>query len=162
MSHKPTAWIILVSALTGIGCSSIQPAESVSAAVIGSLIAHDKVSTKPSQPWRLDSAWQGGELAGSAFRAASIEHVVRQIDRPLSVANTRAETGTQTSVGFKLPSHQTRDYSNKPQQLSISRAWRKYCHHQLDMTPAEHALIAQTSVPFEILKQGCNPGSLLK
>jgi len=169
MKCNPLIPLILVNTLTAVGCSPIRPSEAVSTVVIDSLLETSPTQDTRSLPWRLDTAWQGGDLGGSALRAASIEHVVRQLDSSWPAAQSNLDLLNPVSVGLKKTSERkpntptpTTQNSAKTDPLSISRAWRKYCHHQLDMRPAEHALIAHTAIPFEVLKQGCHPNSLLK
>ena len=80
MKTKLPACFILISAVLSPGCTSTAPSATVSERVIESIVP----TKRPETPWRLDSAWQGGGLGGSAFRGSSIEHVVRQADNKLS------------------------------------------------------------------------------
>lgn len=154
MKCKPLAVCLLLPVLSGTACTSlIQPDALVSETVMESILP-----IPPEQPWRLDNAWQNGGLGGSVLRAASVEHVVRQLDKPfgfqVTTANT-ADLAMNTSIS-QFPDDQNDD------PLSIERAWRKYCHHQLDMTPEEQALVKQMSIPRNVLNHGCNPSSLKK
>ena len=80
MKFKLPYCYILMSTVLSTGCTSVAPSATVSETVIESLFP----AKRPETPWRLDSAWQGGNLGGSAFRGSSIEHVVRQVDNKLS------------------------------------------------------------------------------
>jgi hypothetical protein len=88
MKTKLPACFILISAVLSSGCTSVTPSATVSETVIESILP----TKRPETPWRLDSAWQGGGLGGSAFRGSSIEHVVRQVDNKLS--NTNSASGS--------------------------------------------------------------------
>lgn len=141
--------------LVGTACTSLQPTTStISETVIESLLPSPQVD----QPWRLDSAWQKGGLGGAVLRSASIEHVVRQVDQKLWLAAVQDDENNSTNR--ILDNIQISQIDDDP--LLIERAWRKYCHHQLDMTPEEHTLIAHTPIPHHILSHGCQPGSLKK
>lgn len=155
MKFKPLAIHCLVSVLCGTACTSLnQPDVAVSETVIESI-----VTVQSEQPWRLDNAWQPGGLGGSVFRSASIEHVVRQVDQPFGVyvASDDDAAGHVLNVS-------TSHISDSPDDdtLAIERTWRKYCHHQLDMTPMEQALVRTMTIPHNVLSHGCNPGSLKK
>lgn len=155
MKRNSLAVCCILPVLCGTACTSlIQPDASVSESVIESVLPINQ----PEQPWRLDNVWQKGGLGGSVLRAASVEHVVRQVDQPfgfqLATANA-AELAINTSIS-QFPDDHDDD------SLAIERAWRKYCHHQLDMTPEEQALVKHIPVPHNILNHGCNPGSLKK
>ncbi|MDD2743824.1 MAG: hypothetical protein PHV02_16285 [Rhodocyclaceae bacterium] len=119
--------------------------------------------TDSNSPWRLDCAWQVGGLGGSALRAASIEHVVRQVDQPWSSVNSSMEVNSVVTaeipenIATKVASLTQSD--DDPSQLE--RAWRKYCHHQLDLSIEERALIDSTDMPAA-LQHACNPSSLMK
>jgi len=127
--------------------------ERVDEIVIGSMILDSK------GPWRLDSAWQAGGMGGSALRTASIEHVVRQVDQPwrtINDADTVAKPKhTDKSIADSIKLTQIDDSSQ------LERAWRKYCHNQLDLSIEERALIGSTDMPTA-LQPTCNPSSLLK
>jgi hypothetical protein len=154
MKSKSLPCFLLINSLLSTGCAHHAPTPEVSEAVIASLLPND-----PSElPWRLDHAWQGGELGGAALRPASIEHVVRQVDNSIPVSSSGSGLSSIKS-GNDNNAVTPSSPSNKE---AAERAWRKYCHHQLDMTAEDHALIDQTPVPKSILKQGCNPKSLLK
>ena len=153
---KPKLLVIhcLVSAVCGTACTSLnRPDAAVSETVIESI-----VPVQPEQPWRLDNAWQTGGLGGSVLRSASIEHVVRQVDQPLGVylASDDAAGHVPNVRASQIP-----DSPDDDAQV-IERAWRKYCHHQLDMTPQEQALVKTMTIPHNVLSYGCNPGSLKK
>jgi hypothetical protein len=154
MKSKSLPSFLLINSLLSTGCAHHAPSAEVSEAVIASLLPND-----PSElPWRLDHAWQGGELGGAALRAASIEHVVRQVDNPISVSSSGSDLSS-----FKHGNDNKAVTPSSPSNKeAVERAWRKYCHHQLDMTAEDHALIERTPVPKTILKQGCNPKSLFK
>jgi hypothetical protein len=154
MKSKSLPSFLLINSLLSTGCAHHAPSAEVSETVIASLLPDD-----PSElPWRLDHAWQGGKLGGAALRAASIEHVVRQVDNPIPVSSSGSDLSSIKS-GNDNNAVTPSSPSNKE---AVERAWRKYCHHQLDMTAEDHALIDRTPVPKSILKQGCNPKSLLK
>jgi hypothetical protein len=145
---------LLINSLLSTGCAHHAPSAEVSEAVIASLLPND-----PSElPWRLDHAWQGGKLGGAALRAASIEHVVRQVDNPIPDSSS----GSGLSSIKPVFDNKSVTSSNSSDNEAIERAWRKYCHHQLDMTAKDHDLIEHTPAPKTLLKQGCNPKSLLK
>jgi hypothetical protein len=154
MKSKSLPCFLLINSLLSTGCAHTAPSAEVSETVIASLLSNASVEL----PWRLDHAWQGGELGGAALRAASIEHVVRQVDNPIPVSSS------DSSLSSIKPDidNKTVSSSSPSNNEAIERAWRKYCHHQLDMTAEDHALIDRTPVPKTILKQGCNPKSLLK
>ena len=80
MKSKLPYGTLLISAVLNTGCTPIAPSATVSETVIESILP----PAQPEKPWRLDSAWQGGGLGGSALRSSSIEHVVRQVDNKLS------------------------------------------------------------------------------
>ena len=90
MKTKLPACFILISAVLSPGCTSVAPSATVSERVIESIVP----TKRPETPWRLDSAWQGGGLGGSAFRGSSIEHVVRQVDNKLSNAKSALASGS--------------------------------------------------------------------
>ncbi|OQW67938.1 MAG: hypothetical protein BVN35_20070 [Proteobacteria bacterium ST_bin11] len=155
MKRNSLAVCCILPVLCGTACTSlIQPDASVSESVIESVLPINQ----PEQPWRLDNAWQQGGLGGSALRVASVEHVVRQVDQPFRFQVATANTADELmNTSFpQIPDDQDDD------SLAIERAWRKYCHHQLDMTPEEQALIKHIPIPHNILNHGCNPGSLKK
>jgi hypothetical protein len=154
MKSKSLPCFLLINSLLSTGCAHHAPSSEVSETVIASLIPYASVEL----PWRLDHAWQGGELGGAVLRAASIEHVVRQVDNPIPVSSS----GSDLSSIKPVFDNKAVTLSNPSDNEAIERAWRKYCHHQLDMTAEDHALIDLTPVPNTILKQGCNPKSLLK
>ncbi|OAI08746.1 hypothetical protein [Methylomonas methanica] len=144
----------LVSLLCGTACTSLnRPDAAVSETVIESI-----VPIQPEQPWRLDNAWQTGGLGGSVLRGAAMEHVVRQADQPLGVyvANDDVADRVLNVSTSHIPDRQDDNLQD------IERAWRKYCHHQLDMTPEEQALVKTMTIPHNVLSHGCNPGSLKK
>ena len=152
MKSKSIAIHYLVVAVCGMACNSLnRPDASVSETVIESI-----VPIQPKQPWRLDNAWQTGGLAGSVFRSASIEHVVSQVDQPLGVY-----AASDDAAGHVLNVTHIPDSPDDDARV-IERAWRKYCHHQLDMTPQEQALVKTMTIPHNVLSHGCNPGSLKK
>ena len=92
MKTKLPACFILISAVLSPGCTSVAPSATVSERVIESIVP----TKRPETPWRLDSAWQGGGLGGSAFRGSSIEHVVRQVDNKLS--NAKSTSASRSTV----------------------------------------------------------------
>jgi hypothetical protein len=154
MKSKSLPSFLLINSVLSTGCAHTAPTAKVSEAVIASLIPYASVEL----PWRLDHAWQGGEFGGAALRAASIEHVVRQVDNPIPVSSS----GSDLSSIKPGNDNKAVTPSSPSNNEAVERAWRKYCHHQLDMTTEDHALIERTPVPKTILKQGCNPKSLLK
>ncbi|AMK75453.1 MULTISPECIES: hypothetical protein [Methylomonas] len=154
MKSKSLAIHCLVSAVGGTACTSLNhPDAAVSETVIESM-----VPIQPEQPWRLDNAWQTGGLGGSVLRSASIEHVVRQVDQPLGVY---AESDDVAGHVLNVSTSHISDSPDDDAQV-IERAWRKYCHHQLDMTLEEQALVKTMTIPHNVLSYGCNPGSLKK
>jgi hypothetical protein len=154
MKSKSLPCVLLINSLLSTGCAHHAPSAEVSETVIASLLPYASVEL----PWRLDHAWQGGGLGCAALRAASIEHVVRQVDNPIPVSSS----GSDLSSIKPGNDNKAVTPSNPSNNEAIERAWRKYCHHQLDMTADDHALIEHTPFPKPILKQGCNPKSLLK
>jgi hypothetical protein len=154
MKLKSLPCFLLINSLLSTGCAHHAPLAEVSEAVIASLLSNASVEL----PWRLDHAWQGGELGGAALRAASIEHVVRQVDNPIPVSSSGSDL---SSINPGIDNKAVTP-SNPSNNEAAERAWRKYCHHQLDMTAEDHSLIDRTPVPKNVLKQGCNPTSLLK
>jgi len=127
--------------------------ERVDEIVIGSMMRDSK------GPWRLDSAWQAGGMGGSALRTASIEHVVRQVYQPWQAVND-ADTNVKPKQAVNsLADSIALTQIDDPSQLE--RAWRKYCHHQLDLSLEERTLIDSTDMPAA-LQPTCNPSSLLK
>jgi len=154
MKSKSLPSFLLINSLLSTGCAHHAPSAEVSEAVIASLLPKASVEL----PWRLDHAWQGGELGGAALRAASIEHVVRQVDNPIPVSSSGSDLSS-SKPGIDNNAVTPLSPSNNE---AVERAWRKYCHHQLDMTAKDHTLIERTPAPKTILKQGCNPKSLLK
>jgi hypothetical protein len=154
MQSKSLPSFLLINSLLSTGCAHTAPTAEVSETVIASLLSNASVEL----PWRLDHTWQGGKLGGAALRAASIEHVVRQVDNPMPVSLS----GSGLSSNNPGIDNKAVIPSSPSNNEAVERAWRKYCHHQLDMTAEDHALIDRTQVPKSILKQGCNPKSLLK
>lgn len=154
MKSKSLVIHCLVSLVCGTACTSLnRPDAAVSETVIESI-----VPIQSEQPWRLDNAWQAGGLGGSVLRATSLEHVVRQVDRPLDVYVASEDTAGRV---FNVSTPHVPD-SQHDDPLAIERAWRKYCHHQLDMTLEEQALVKTMPIPHNVLSHGCNPGSLKK
>ncbi|WGS85060.1 hypothetical protein [Methylomonas sp. UP202] len=152
MKRNPLTAYCLLTLLTSTACQSlVQPDPSTSQTIIDSLLP----LSQPDQPWRLDSAWQASALGGAVYRASSLEHVVRQVDHDLTVTKPHTENLVQT-VG------EVSSQTNIEDPELLERAWRKYCHHQLDMTPEERALILVTQIPRQILSHGCTPYSLKK
>jgi len=159
MSSLSKTCFIFILAVLGTGCTSNPPSATVSEAVIQSVLPSPKFAT----PWRLDSAWQGGGLGGSVLRGASIEHVIRQVD------NRLPDSISSSSSGLDVTSHRRATLTPKPPSHSnwgndeaVGRAWRKYCHHQLDMTADDYTIIRSNPVPRTVLHHGCHPQSLLK
>jgi hypothetical protein len=154
MQSKSLPSFLLINSLLSTGCTHHAPSAEVSETVIASMLPDASVEL----PWRLDNAWQGGKLGGAALRSVSIEHVVRQVDNPIPVSSSGSDLSSiKPGIDNKAVT-----LSNPSNNEAVERAWRKYCHHQLDMTEEDHALIERTPVPKTILKQGCNPKSLLK
>lgn len=149
LKFLPNYCLLPVLTSASMACNSLVPLDtSVSQSVIESMTTF----TPSEQPWRLDSAQQNGGLGGSVLRPASIEHVVRQIDQPLGI-----QSGDAVDVTLS-----TRSDNHDNDSLIIERAWRKYCHHQLDMTAEEQALVKHTTIPYNVLNHGCTPVSLKK
>jgi len=89
MKSKLPYGTLLISALLNMACTPIAPSATVSETVIESILP----PTQAEKPWRLDSAWQGGGLGGSALRGSSIEHVIRQVDyKPSSLHSASGAT----------------------------------------------------------------------
>ena len=152
MKRNPLTAYCLLTLLTSTACQPlVQPDPSTSQTIIDSLLP----LSPPDQPWRLDSAWQVSMLGGAVYRASALEHVVRQVDLALTVTEPHTERLVQT-VG------EVSSQPNIEDPELLERAWRKYCHHQLEMTPEEGALIRVTQIPRQILSHGCTPYSLKK
>ena len=154
MKSQSLAIQCLVYALCGTACTSLNhPDAALSETVIESI-----VPIQSEQPWRLDNAWRTGGLGGSVLRSGSLEHVVRQVDQPLGVYMASDDTAGRALDGStpRVPDRQDDNSQD------IERAWRKYFHHQLDMTPQEQALVKTMPIPHNVLSHGCNPGSLKK
>ncbi len=132
MKSHLSVGFILISAVLSTGCTRLVPSTTVSKAVIQSVLP----TPRPESPWRLDSAWQGGGLAGAVLRRSSIEHVVRQVDNQRLVAAT----------------------NDKP---AVTRAGRTYFPRPLDITE-DQVIIEHTAIPGTVLRPDCNPNSLLK
>jgi len=162
-SVSANTYSLMLSTLLIAGCSGISPTipPDVSTTVIESILPNSPSET----PWRLHCAWQGGELSGAALRASSIEHVVTQA-KPLTPQKLTkpglVSAGSTIEPITESGSVDANVTAKAIDQESIDRVWQKYCHHQLDMSADDHALIAITQIPFKILKHGCNPGSLMK
>lgn len=140
--------IFMLPVLLCASCAGLeQPSFAVGEAVIESLQTDSHVE----QPWRLDSAWQKGGLGGAVIRASSIEHVIRVNDQPWKEV---------IALNQNLSVSDSKKSEDDP--LIIERAWRKYCHHQLDMTTEDHEIIEHSSIPQAMLRLGCNPHSLRK
>ena len=155
MKTQTAPVLCLLPVLLSTACTNLEPVTAtVSETVIESLLP----SSQPEQLWRLDSAWQEGGLGGAALRTASVEHVVRQVEQKMWMASV--STDKSASANSNVDIIQISQIDDDP--LLVERAWRKYCHHQLDMTPEEHTLIAHTQIPHHILSHGCQPGSLKK
>ena len=92
MTNKFPTRVILISVVLSTGCTTITPSAKVSETVIESILP----TKRPETPWRLDNAWQGGGLGGSALRGSSIEHVVRQVDNKLS--NSKSTSVSRSTV----------------------------------------------------------------
>jgi hypothetical protein len=140
--------IFILPTLLCASCADFEhPSLSISEAVIESL----QTDSQPEHAWRLDSAWQAKSLGGAVLRSSSIEHVVRQHDQ-------RWNDVSELSQNSNMSNNENTE--SDPQ--SVERAWRKYCHHQLDMTAEDHEIINQFTIPSAMLKVGCNPLSLNK
>ncbi len=155
MPSLSKACFIFIIAVSDTGCTSNPPSATVSEAVIQSVLPDPQAAT----PWRLDNAWQGGGLGGSVLRGSAIEHVIRQADNRLSVMASSLDLASHSKV---TPTPKLLNYSNGGNDEAVERAWRKYCHHQLDMTADDYAIIRRSSVPRTVLQHGCHPKSLLK
>ncbi|MGY6275228.1 hypothetical protein [Methylomonas sp. MgM2] len=154
MKFKSLVIHCLVPMLCGTACTSLnRPDAAVSETVIEWI-----VPIQPEQPWRLDNAWRTGGLGGSVMRTAAMEHVVRQVDQPLGVYVASEDTSDRV---LNVSTSNIRDNQDDDARV-IERAWRKYCHHQLDMTPQELALVRTMTIPHNVLSHGCNPGNLKK
>lgn len=138
----------ILPTLFSVGCSTLQaPSDQVSETVIESLIP-DTVS---ESPWRLDVTRQPSRLGGSVWCTSSIEHVVRQEEPVWS---------SVTDASVEGASHDEPPVA--PDPLLVERAWRKYCHHQLDLTEAERGWIEKTPLPPTNPSRHCDPRSLKK
>ena len=113
MKTKLPACFILISAVLSPGCTSVAPSATVSERVIESIVP----TKRPETPWRLDSAWQGGGLGGSAFRGSSIEHVVRQVDNKLSNAKSTSASGSTVLRPKPVPARTALKPGCKPNSL---------------------------------------------
>jgi len=137
----------IITALINLGCSTLQtPSGLVSETVIESLIP-----TTLSESWRLDVTRQPSRLGGSVWCTSSIEHVVRQEESVWS---------SVTDASVEGASHDEPPVA--PDPLVVERAWRKYCHHQLDLTEAESEWIEKTPLPPTNPSRHCDPRSLKK
>jgi len=159
MSSLSKTCFIFILAVLGTGCSSNRPSATVSEAVIQSVLPDPQATS----PWRLDSAWQGGGLGGTVLREASIEHVIRQVDNKLPASISTSASGLDVrSHRRAAPTPKPPSHSNWGNDEATERAWRKYCHHQLDMTADDYAVMRRSSVPRTVRQHGCHPQSLLK
>ena len=140
--------LTLLSVLVIQGCSHLQATQDVDVEVFQSLLPN---MIQPS-PWQLDTALQGGGLGGAVIRASAIEHVLRQNATPDKLHRVAASNNPKIAEKS----------SANPDDKAVKRAWRKFCHHQLDMTAADHTLVQHTSMPAELRKHACYPNSLLK
>lgn len=148
------SFIPIVSLALCMACASPSAVdEHIHEVVIGSMLLDSK------KPWHLDSAWQAGGIGGSALRTASIEHVVRQVDQSWWALNDADTVAKHKHADNSFADSIELTQINDPSQLE--RAWRKYCHHQLDLSLEERALIDSTDMP-SALQHACNPSSLLK
>lgn len=159
MSSLSKACFIFILAVLGSGCTTNPPSATVGEAVIQSVLPDPQASSH----WRLDSAWQGGGLGGSVLRGASIEHVIRQVDNRLPASISASTSGLDVRSHRRATlTPKLRNYSTVGNDEAVGRAWRKYCHHQLDMTAEDYAVMRLSSVPRTVLERGCHPQSLLK
>lgn len=137
----------ILPTLFSVGCSTLQaPFDRVGETVIESLIP-----ATASEAWRLDITRQPSRLGGSVLCGSSIEHVVRLEDPVWSIATEATVEGENRD-----------ELSVTPDPQAVERAWRKYCHHQLDLTAAEREWIEKTPLPPTDPTRHCDPRSLKK
>lgn len=147
-------WVERDKPETGLGLEVFVETPDAGIAIDAPLL----VPVQPEQPWRLDNAWQTGGLGGSVLRSAAMEHIVRQVDQPLGVY---VASGDVAGHVLNVSTSHISDSQDNDAQV-IERAWRKYCHHQLDMTAEDQALVRTMPITHNVLSHGCNPGSLKK
>jgi len=150
MSIRNTPVSTLIPILICMGCSTL-PAPSdldlVSETVVESLVTPSLAEF----PWRLDHARQPSRLGGSVWCASSIEHVVR-----------REDPVWPTITDSSLDEPVRNESAEAPDPMTLERAWRKYCHHQLDLTEAEREMLQQNPPPVTSPSTHCDPRSLKK
>lgn len=135
-------------ALISLGCSTLQtPSDQINKTIINTLMP----ITAFESPWRLDVTRQPSRLGGSALCTSSIEHVIRRENPVWSMATDSAVEGS---------GHDENPVA--PDPLEVERAWRKYCHHQLDLTEAEREWVEKTPLPPTDPTRQCDPRSLKK
>jgi hypothetical protein len=131
-----------------MGCSTLSaPNDLLSETVIESLVTLSLAEL----PWRLDLAQQPNRLGGSVWCTSSIEHVVRREDPVWS-----------TITDSSLDEFVRNESSEAPDPMTLERAWRKYCHHQLDLTDVEREMLQQNPPPVTSPSTHCDPRSLKK
>lgn len=148
MSIRNTPVSTLIPILICMGCSTLPaPNDLVSETVIESLVTPSLAEL----PWRLDHARQPSRLGGSVWCTSSIEHVVRRADPLWSIV---IDTTSDIAVND--------EHSDVSDPLALERAWRKYCHHQLDLTEVEREMLQQNPPPVTSPSKHCDPRSLKK
>ncbi|CAD6871668.1 hypothetical protein [Methylomonas fluvii] len=148
MSIRNTPVTFLVPILFCIGCSTLPaPSDLVSETVIESLVTPSLAEL----PWRLDHARQPSRLGGSVWCTSSIEHVVR-----------REDPVWPTITDSSLDEFVRNESAEAPDPMTLERAWRKYCHHQLDLTDVEREMLQRNPPPVTSPSTHCDPRSLKK
>jgi hypothetical protein len=148
MNIRNTPVSTLIPILICMGCSTLPaPSDLVSESVIESLVTPSLAEL----PWRLDHARQPSRLGGSVWCTSSIEHLVR---REEPVWSTVIDTTSEIPVNHETP--------ETPDPMTLERAWRKYCHHQLDLTDVEREMLQQNPPPVTSPSTHCDPRSLKK
>ncbi len=146
MSIRNTPVSTLIPILICMGCSTLSaPSDLVSETVIESLVPPAELA------WRLDHARQPSRLGGSVWCTSSIEHVVRRED---PVGSTITDSALDEFV--------RNESAEAPDPMTLERAWRKYCHHQLDLTDVEREMLQQNPPLVTSLSTHCDPRSLKK
>jgi len=144
MNMRIAPFAAILPTLLSVGCSTLPtPSAQVGETVIESLIP-----ATASEAWRLDITRQPSRLGGSVLCGSSFEHVVRLKDPVWSMATVEAANHDEPPV--------------TPDPQAVERAWRKYCHHQLDLTAAEREWIEKTPLPPTDPTRHCDPRSLKK
>lgn len=147
MNTRIAPFAAILPTLISVGCSTLQtPSDQVGETLIESLIP-----ATASEAWRLDVTRQPSRLGGSVWCTSSIEHVVRLKDPVWSMV---------TDAAVEVASHD--EPPLRPDPLMVERAWRKYCHHQLDLTEAEREWLEKTPLPPTDPTRHCDPRSLKK